>query len=338
MVKKPFGILPGGEQATLYTISAGGLTAQISDFGATLVGLYVPDSRGVAEDIVLGFDDANGYRNSTTYFGATVGRNANRIRDARFTLRGNPVQLPANDNGNNHHSGPDSYAFRLWQVVRWEENEIVFSLHSPHGDQGFPGNAQIRVTYTLEENALCIAYWAVSDRDTVFNLTNHSYFNLSGHHRPELAMGQTLRLNATYFTPSDSQSIPTGEKRSVTDTPMDFRTPKAIERDIDRDYECLHLQGGYDHNFCLDGSLAAVLCDPVSGRTMEVTTDCPGLHLYSGNFLQEERGKAGVVYRRRSGVALETQYYPNAVNIPQWPQPVVEAGETYRSQTKYTFL
>ena len=151
-------------------------------------------------------------------------------------------------------------------------------------------------------------------------------------------MGQTLQLNASYFTPSDAESIPTGEKRSVAATPMDFRSPKPIGRDLDQDYDALHLQGGYDHNFCLDGSLAAILCDPVSGRKMEVTTDCPGIQFYSGNFLQGEQGKDGISYCYRGGVALETQYYPNAVNNPQWPQPIVRAGETYRSQTKYTFL
>lgn len=332
MEKKPFGVLPGGEQATLYTISNGTLTAQISDFGATLVRLYVQ-----AEDVVLGFDDANDYLKSTTYFGATVGRNANRIGGAACVLNGETVQLPQNENTNNLHSGPDSYAFRLWQVEQWEENKIVFSLHSPHGDQGFPGSAHIRVTYALEETTLSVTYEAVSDRDTVFNLTNHSYFNLAGHNKPELAMGQTLQLNAAFFTPSDSQSIPTGETRSVAGTPMDFRRPKAIGRDIDEDYECLRLQAGYDHNFCLDGAPCAILCDPVSGRKMEVTTDCPGIQFYSGNFLQGEQGKDGACYTYRGGVALETQYYPNAVNTPQWPQPIVKAGEIYRSQTKYTF-
>ena len=222
-------------------------------------------------------------------------------------------------------------------MERHTENAITFSLHSPHGDQGFPGTADIRVTYALAENTLSITYEAVSDADTVFNLTNHSYFNLAGHHRPELAMGQTLQLNASYFTPSDAESIPTGGKRSVAATPMDFRSPKAIGRDLDQDYDALHLQGGYDHNFCLDGSLAAILCDPVTGRKMEVTTDCLGLQFYSGNFLQGERGKDGISYCYRGGVALETQYYPNALNNPQWPQPITKAGEIYRSQTKSTF-
>ena len=337
MEKKPFGILPSGDRAFLYTLSNGKLTAEISDFGATLVRLYVPDRDGNLEDVVLGFDDANGYLGSTTYFGATVGRNANRIGGASFTLNGEKVQMPANEGCNNLHSGPDSYAYRLWQVKCWEENTIIFSLHSPNGDQGFPSNADVQVAYTLTENALCITYEAVSDGDTVFNLTNHSYFNLAGHHRPALAMGQILQIHADAFTPSDSQSIPTGEIRSVANTPMDFRTPKAIGQYIDRDYESLHLQGGYDHNFCLNSNLCAVVYDPVSGRKMEVTTDCPGLQFYSGNFLQGEQGKDGVSYCYRGGIALETQYYPNAVNNPQWPQPITKAGETYRSQTKYTF-
>lgn len=337
MEKRPFGALPNGEQAFLYTISNGPLTAQISDFGATLVRLYVPDGQGVLDDVVLGFDDANDYRNSTTYFGATVGRNANRIKGAAFSIDEQTVCLSQNEKVNNLHSGPDSYAFRLWQVERHEKNKIIFFLHSPHGDQGFPGNADIRVSYALEGSVLSVTYETVSDRDTVFNLTNHSYFNLAGHHRPELAMGQTLQLNAAFFTPNDSQGIPTGEKRSVAGTPMDFRKPKAVGQDIDRAYECLQLQNGYDHNFCIDDNPCAVLCDPVSGRTMEISTDCPGLQFYSGNFIQGERGKDGVIYCRRGGVALETQYFPDAVHQPQWPQPIVKAGTIYRSQTKYTF-
>lgn len=337
MEKRSFGSLPGGKQAFLYTISDGRLTAQISDFGATLVRLYVPDNQGMLDDVVLGFDDANSYRNSATYFGATVGRNANRIKGAAFSVGEQAVCLPQNENGNNLHSGPDSYAFRLWQVERHDKNKLVFSLHSPHLDQGFPGTADIRVVYALEGDTLSVIYEAVSDRDTVFNLTNHSYFNLAGHNRPERAMGQTLQLNASFFTPSDAQSIPTGELRSVAGTPMDFRKPKAVGQDIDEDYECLCLQAGYDHNFQLDGNPCAVLCDPVSGRKMEITTDCPGLQFYSGNFLQGERGKDGAIYCHRGGVALETQYFPDAVHQPQWPQPIVKAGTLYRSQTKYTF-
>ncbi len=338
MTKKPFGVLPGGEQASLYTISSGTLEAHITDFGATLVRLYVPDSKGNKEDVVLGFDDANGYLNSTTYFGATVGRNANRVKDATFVMNGKRIQLGKNDNGNNLHSGPDSYAFRVWKVERHEEKLIQFSLVSPDGDQGFPGRAEISVTYAFEgANTLAITYDAVCDKDTVFNFTNHSYFNLAGHQKPELAMDQILCMPARFFNPDDALSIPTGELRSVVGTPMDFRQPKAVGRDIQQEYECLKLQGGYDHNFEVFCNPCAILSDPVSGRTMAVSTDLPGIQMYAGNFLQGDMGKDGVSYCYRGGVALETQYYPDSVNHPEWPQPFVKAGERYHSETKYTF-
>lgn len=338
MEKQPFGTLPGGEQASLYTITCGNLKAQISDFGATLVRLYVPDSRGVAEDVVLGFDDANAYRNSTSYFGATVGRNANRIKGASFDLGGSRVQLTANERSNSLHSGPDSYAFRLWKAELHEEDKIRFFLHSPHGDQGFPGNADIRVTYAFSApDTLSVTYEAVSDKDTVFNLTNHSYFNLAGHNRPERAMAQILCMPSALFYPCDREGIPAGEIRSVAGTPMDFRVPKAVGQDIDKNYECLNLQSGYDHHYQVSANPCLILRDPVSGRQLELSTDCPGIQVYAGNFLQENRGKDGVAYCRRSGVAVETQYCPDSVHHPDWPQPVVKAGVPYRSVTKYTF-
>lgn len=338
MERKSFGLLPGGEEAFLYTIKRGRLEAQISDFGATLVRLYVPDSQGNLADVVLGFDSAADYLAHTTYFGATVGRNANRIQGAAFSLNGQQVQLTPNEGSNNLHSGPDSYAFRLWQVEEYRQDSITFSLHSPHGDQGFPGNAQIRVRYAFtSDNTLTIFYDAVSDRDTVFNLTNHSYFNMAGHENPQLAMHQTLCMPARFYTPDDAQSIPTGERRNVAGTPFDFRQPKTVGRDLDLDYPCLKLQGGYDHNFEVYCNPCAVLSDPISGRTMEVSTDCPGIQMYSGNFLKGEPGKDGVSYCYRGGVALETQYYPDSVHHSDWLQPFVKAGETYHSETQYTF-
>jgi len=338
MKKQPFGVLPTGEQAFLYTISGGKLTAQVSDFGATLVRLYVPDSHGALADVVLGFDDANGYRNSTTYFGATVGRNANRIKGAAFSIGEESFQLPKNERGNNHHSGPDSYAFRLWQVERHESHRIQFYLRSPHGDQGFPGNADIRVTYALEEpDTLSVTYEAVSDRDTVFNLTNHSYFNLAGHSKQEEAMAQVLCMPSAYFNPCDREGIPTGEIRSVAGTPMDFRIPKALAQDIAADYECLHLQYGYDHNYLVSSNPCLTLCHIPSGRKMEISTDCPCIQIYAGNFICEPQGKDGISYGRRSGIAIETQFAPDSLHHPDWPQPVVKAGVLYRSQTKYTF-
>ena len=267
-----------------------------------------------------------------------MGRNANRVRDGRFVLNGKQVQLGCNDNGNNLHSGPDSYAFRLWKLEDYTENKIRFSMESPDGDQGFPGKAELHVTYTLEEpQTLSIAYDGICDKDTVFNPTNHTYFNLAGHEKPRCAMAQTLCIPARFFTVADSKSIPTGELRDVAGTPMDFREPKALSRDLGQEYECLRLQGGYDHNFEVFCNPCAVLSDPLSGRTMAVVTDRPGIQLYSGNFLVGEIGKDGVSYCYRGGVALETQFYPDSVNHPEWPQPFVKAGEHYHSVTKYIF-
>lgn len=335
---EPFGILPSGEKAFLYAIRCGAMCAQVSDFGATLVRLYVPDRDGNLADVVLGFADANSYRTSITYFGATVGRNANRIGGASFRIGDRQVCLEDNDNGNNLHSGSQSFAFRIWQVEKWEDSSITFSLNSPSGDQGFPGNAQVQVTYSLEPGGILqITYDVLSDQDTVFNMTNHSYFNLAGHDKPELAMGQILSMPGRFFTAADEKSIPTGEKRSVAGTPMDFRTPKPIGRDLGEDYDALNFQGGYDHNFEVFTEPAAILSDPVSGRTMSVITDCPGIQFYSGNYLNGEAGKDGVTYCRRGGICLETQFWPDAVHHPDWPQPVVKAGERYHSQTRYIF-
>ena len=268
-----------------------------------------------------------------------VGRNCNRIGGASFRLNGKQYQMEKNDNGeNNLHSGPDFFKDRIWEVRRVEEDSITFGLESPHGDQGFPGNAKIRVKYALEQgNTLRISYTAVSDRDTVFNFTNHSYFNLAGHDKPEKAMDQILTMPARFFTLSDGNYITTGEKRDVEGTAMDFRSPKAVGRDINKDEEPLRLQNGYDHNFEAFANPCAILTDPQSGRTMAVSTDCPGVQLYSGNFMEREEGKDGVIYGRRSGVCLETQFYPNAINYPHWPQPVTKAGETYKSETCFTF-
>ena len=338
-MKKPFGTLPDGSAAFLYTISGGGLTAQICDYGATIVKLFVPDKNGACADVVLGFDDPNDYTASGTFFGAVVGRNANRVKNAAFPLNGKTVQMTPNDNvRNNLHSGPDFYKDRLWTVEKATKSSLRLSLFSPHEDQGFPGNARIHVTYSLDaDSTLRICYDAICDKDTVFNLTNHSYFNLAGHDKPEKAMDQTLSMPARFFNPDDAESIPTGQLRSVEGTPMDFRTPKPIGRDIDQDYDALVLQGGYDHNFEVFTAPCAILSDPESGRSMSIITDCPGVQLYTGNFLQGETGKDGIRYCKRGGVCLETQFYPDAVNHPEWPQPFTKANTRYHSETRYRF-
>ena len=335
---KSFGTLPNGQTASLYTIACGPITAEITDFGATLVRLWVPDKDGCVSDVVLGYDDVNGYLNGSCYFGATVGRCANRIAGASFQLGGRTIQLPANENGNTLHSGPDCWHQRLWEVEFAAENVITLRLDSPDGDQGFPGHAVVRVTYELDPmGALHISYDGDCDQDTVFNPTNHSYFNLAGHDHPEAAMDQILTIPGKTFCPDDAANIPTGEERSVEGTPFDFRKAKVIGRDIDMDYEPLKLQGGYDHNFAVSSNPCAILSAPDEGRKMIVYTDLPGIQFYAGNFIDNEPGKDGVTYTRRSGVALETQYYPNALNTPEWDQPITPRGEHFHSETVYWF-
>lgn len=330
-MEKTFGKLADGRQARLYTIENGRLRAEITSYGASLVSLFVD---GV--DVCLGCDDVSGYECNGSYLGAVVGRNANRTGGAGFELNGERVTLPANEGKNNLHSGPDSWAWRLWEMTAYTGSSLTFAIHSPHGDQGFPGNADVTVTYTIENDGLTIEYRAGSDRDTVFNLTNHAYFNLFGQDQPRRAMDQELMIPGEYFCPDDAENIPTGELRHVEGTPFDFRTFKPIGRDIGMDYEPLILQGGYDHNFVNSGKVCAVLRNPETGLTMTVTTDCPGVQVYAGNFL-DNVGKGGVYYGKRTGVALETQFYPDAVNHPEWPQPVVKAGEKLRSVTRYAF-
>ena len=337
-MKKEFGRLPDGATVQLYTLRFGGLEAQILDLGATIYRLYAPDAKGEMADVVLGFDDPADYIKSGTFFGTVVGRNSNRTKEGKFTLNGKQYQMGVNDGKNNLHSGPDYFKNRLWKVEDVTDRSISLSLESPDGDQGFPGNATVRVTYTLEENStLSVSYDGVCDQDTVFNLTNHSYFNLHGHEKPEKAMDMVLCMPARFFTVADGESIPTGENRPVDGTPMDFRTPKPIGRDINENYDALIPQKGYDHNFDAGINPCAILADPISGRCMTVITDCPGIQFYSGNFLRGEIGKDGVSYCYRGGICLETQYFPNSLNEPSWPQPITKAGEAYHSETKFIF-
>lgn len=338
-MKKSFGILPSGQQASLYTISCGKITATVTDYGAHLVSLLVPDKNGTVADVVLGYDDANGYRTGGCFFGATVGRSANRIAGASFELNGKTYGLTVNNNRNNLHSGLEFYHLRLWDVVSQNETSVRFRLQSPDGDQGFPGNATIDVTYSLDaEGGLHIVYDATCDQDTIFNLTNHSYFNLAGHDQLQQCMDQKLTIACDYITADDEESIPTGEMRSVAGTPFDFRTPKAIGRDINEDYDQLNMQGGYDHNHVILSNPCAVLESPDGGRTMEVWTDCPGVQFYAGNYIVDEAGKGGIHYTKRTGICLETQYYPDAIHKPHWPQPITRAGEAYHSETVYKFI
>lgn len=276
---------------------------------------------------MLGYDSAQEYFQNPGMMGAIVGRNANRIKDAQYSLNGTTYSLTPTSGPHNIHSGPNRYNLRLWDVTHYSKSSIRFRLFSPDGDQGFPGNARIAVTYTLTGKALEIAYEMICDQDTVFNLTNHAYFNLSGHQHPEQAMVHTLWLNATQYTPADETGIPTGEIADVSGTCLDFTEGRSLSAPPTP-------PGGYDHNFVLAGNPAAVLSDPASGRKLTVITDRPGLQLYSGNYLNVP-GKDGVFYGPRSGICLETQFYPDSIHHPHWPQPIAKANCTYHSITAY---
>lgn len=344
MKQRSFGTGKNGEAATLYTFeNKNGMRMEVTDFGATLYSLMVPDKDGNLCDVVLGYDSPQGYMGSSgTGFGATIGRNGNRIGKAAFTLNGKSYKMDQNNNGNNLHSGSDYYHHRMWSVTETTDNSITFSLHSPDGDQGFPGNFDVDVTYALtDENALQIDYNGITDADTIVNMTNHSYFNLNGHASGDV-LGQELWVDADAFTTTDVELIPTGEVVSVEGTPMDFRIKKLIGRDIDADYEAVHFGGGYDHNWCLNnqGRFAKVaeMSSDLSGITMEVYTDLPGVQIYAGNYLADEVGKNGVVYQKRQGICFETQHYPDAINHENFPSPICKAGDRYQTRTVYHFI
>lgn len=341
IMKRAFGKTSQGWETSLYTLeNAGGMKITVSDYGATLVNVFVPDREGTVRDVVLGYDDAAGYEAGDKFFGATVGRIANRIGGAEFELNGKTYRLEKNNNGNNLHSGLNFYNKRMWKVEEADDAHVVFSLNSPDGDQGYPGEVDLQVTYTLtDENEVKIHYHGVPVDDTIINMTNHSYFNLNGE-GSESAMGQSAWINADAFTVADSESIPTGEIAPVEGTPMDFRTAKALGRDIEEDYEQLRFGGGYDHNWALNGTgyrKVASLQSEESGILMEVFTDLPGMQVYCSNFLEGDKGKNGAVYGRRCAVCFETQYFPDAVHKENFEGPVVRAGEVYDTTTAYKF-
>lgn len=340
---KQFGTTENGRKARLYTMkNDAGTTVSVTDYGAALVNVIVKGQDGIPLDVVLGYDDAAGYERGGASIGATVGRSANRIGGAQIEIGGKTYSLEKNDNGNNLHSGPDYYNKRLWEVAENGDDHVTFLLHSPDGDQGYPGALDMYVTYSLDEdNMLTIHYEAAPDQDTVINMTNHSYFNLNGHDSGSV-LEHKVTLNADYFTPADAESIPTGEIRSVEGTPMDFRAGRVLGDDIDADYEPLRFGSGYDHNWVLKNEgrfdKVAEAVSEKSGIVMEVYTDLPGVQIYTANFLDNEPGKAGASYMRRSAVCFETQYYPDSVHHENFPQPVCRKGEKYDTRTAYRFL
>lgn len=334
----PFGALSDGTPVTLYRLMGQGEShVDILDYGATIQAICVPDKTGALTDVVLGYDHVQQYASRDLYFGATVGRHANRIGGGRFTLNGISYELEINNGPNHLHGGSQGYHQRMF-IPSIEGDTLRLSLLSPHMDQGYPGNLQITVSFRFDaENKLTIAYLAQSDRDTVINLTNHSYFDLSGGANPT---GQMLQLEADYFTENDENTLPTGAILPVDNTPFDFRQPKAIGRDMDVDHVQLKNCGGYDHNFVLRGTgfrPVGQVFSPETGISMTAMTDMPGVQLYSANFVEEHNGKAGKTYWHRSALCLETQFFPNAMAVEAFQKPILLAGARWEHKTSYQF-
>ena len=344
--KSDFGKTKDGKSVSLYTIDNGKIKAAITDYGANVVNLCVPNDKGEIKDIVHGFDKVEDYFTNPCFFGACIGRSANRIADAKFTIDGVEYTLAVNDNGkNNLHTEIDNgFHKKLWEAkVIDAENKVEFSYHSPDMENGFPGNMDVKVSYSLsDDNEFKIEYEALSDKKTLFNPTNHSYFNLAGHDAPAEKVYETvLKLNASHYTPViDSAAIPTGEIASVKGTPFDFMSAKKIGDEIDADNEQLRYGGGYDHNFVIDGydgSMREAACASCDGRTMIVLTDLPGIQFYAGNMISPLTGKGGVTYTKRTAFCLETQFYPNSINQEGFDKPVIEANKPYKTTTIYKF-
>ncbi len=342
VIAEPFGVYPGGGKITLYTISnSRGMQVSVTNIGAALVKVMCPDGEGKTADVVLGFDTGEDYLNNPSFFGVVIGPNANRTGGASYQLDGNTWQLDANDGPNNLHSHKE----KGWHKCLWDavvnDMSVTFLLEDTDGNLGFPGNKKASVTYSLdEENALRLHYHGISDRRTILNLTNHTYFNLEGHDSGNIERHE-LQLEASRYTPADSGSIPTGEIAEVGGTPMDFRSLKRIGEEIGAEFEQLKFAGGYDHNWVIDGwdgklRHFATLRVP-SGRMMEGYTTLPGVQFYAGNFIDEQTGKDGASYGFRSGMCLETQYFPDAIHKPEFPGAVFGEETEYDSVTVYQF-
>jgi aldose 1-epimerase len=348
MIKKEaFGKSPDGEPVDLYILkNKHGMEVSAMTYGGAVVSIRVPDRKGHFDDVALGFDKADDYTAKVPYFGAIIGRYGNRIANGKFTLDGKEYTLPKNDGPNSLHGGTKGFDKVLWAAEPFEkpgEVGVIFKHTSPNGDQGYPGDLKVTVTYTLNDNnELIFKYHATTDKPTPVNLTNHTYFNLAGDGKGDI-LGHELMLNADYFTPVDKTLIPTGKIESVKGTPFDFTKLMAIGARINDKDEQLILGHGYDHNFVINRkdkglTLAARVYEPTSGRVMEVYTTEPGIQFYSGNFLDGTlTGKEGRVYKHRYGFCLETQHYPDSPNHPNFPSTILKPGQTYESETMYKF-
>jgi aldose 1-epimerase len=342
---KEFGKTTEGKVVNLYCISnSKGFEADVINYGAILTNLFVTDKDGVTRDVVLGFDKLEDYYGNGSFFGATVGPNANRIKDAKFELNGKMYHLDANDNANNLHSHAQKGLHKVyWNAEIWASGDAVtFTTAMKDGELGFPGNRTFHVTYTVtEDNELKITYNADSDAETIINMTNHSYFNLSGHDAGRIE-DTRIKIKATRYTEILSGAIPTGNLPSVKETPMDLTEFIAVGAHVDDDFEQLVMVQGYDHNYPIDKETDGIekiaeIIDDKSGIGMEVYTDLPGVQFYAGNCIGEERGKNGVNYGKRSGLCLETQYFPNAINEPNFEKPVFGPDKPYNTTTIYKF-
>jgi aldose 1-epimerase len=347
IAKRPFGKLPDGTTVDIYTLrNRHGLEVEITNYGGAVVSLRTPDRRGRMADIVLGYPDPPGYVNDTSYFGALIGRYANRIAQGKFTLNGVEYQLAKNNGVNHLHGG-----VRGFNKVLWETREVPhtggaalkLTYLSKDNEEGYPGNLTVTVTYVLSDaDELRIEYLATTDKETIINLTHHSYFNLAGAGAGDV-LGHQVKINADRFTPVDETLIPTGELKAVKGTPFDFSRATAIGGRINEADDQLVLGKGYDHNFVLNKkgkelSLAASAYEPASGRAMEMWTTEPGMQLYTGNFLDKVHGKAGKIYNYRGGLCFEAQHFPDSPNKPSFPSTVLKPGQRYTQTTVYKFM
>ncbi|MBP7827213.1 MAG: galactose mutarotase [Verrucomicrobia bacterium] len=342
----PFGQTRDGQAVTVYTLrNANGMEARIINYGGIVLSLRVPDKNGQLGDVVLGYDTLADYEKDSPYFGCLVGRYGNRIARGRFALNNQTYELAVNNGPNHLHGGKKGFDKVVWDVASAEVGrhgpQLELRYLSKDGEEGYPGNLQVTAVYTLTaDNALQLEYMARTDRDTVVNLTQHSYFNLAGQGD---ILGHIVYLNADRFTPVDSTLIPTGELRPVAGTPFDFRTPTAIGARVNADDEQIRFGGGYDHNWVINkpaGELgvAARVTEPTTGRVLEVLSTEPGLQFYCGNFLDGTlKGKGGWVYQHRNGFCMEPQHFPNSPNQPDFPSVVLKPDQTYRNTIIYKF-
>lgn len=334
----PFGSARSGRPVEQFTLKRGKMEAEVITYGAALRALRVPDQNGKTVDVVLGYNDVSGYEDNGGYLGAVVGRYANRIAGASCLIDGERIALTPNEGPKHLHGGPEGFSTQVFTLEKAADSSVTLACTAPDGLCGFPGTLELRVTYALTGQGLSIRYEAVSDRTTFCNITNHAYFNLNGEGD---ILGHRVWLAAGRFTPVGPDSIPLAMARSVTGTPFDFTAEKPIGRDIDAGDEQLRNVSGYDHNFVLDPAqglrLAARLTGEKSGIVMETWTEKPGVQLYSGNFLQTAGGKDGRGYRPRQGVCLETQFFPDSPNHPEWGDILLRPGRRYDYTTEYRF-